>query len=138
VQPAAATIRSGSGRVLLMDDDRIIRLMGEKLLKFLGYTTTLASGGSEALTLYKEALAQNQRFDCVVLDLTVPGDLGGLQTIQQLVELDPAVVALVSSGYSEDPIMSNFADYGFKGCIRKPYDMQQLSEALAKTMQVRG
>lgn len=132
VPPLAVTIRSGSGRVLLMDDDRIIRVMGEKLLKFLGYTTALAAGGSEALALYKEALAQGQRFDCVILDLTVPGDLGGLQTLQQLLELDSSVAALVSSGYSDDPVMSNFADYGFKGCIRKPYDVQQLSEALAR------
>jgi len=122
--------RKGKGRVLVMDDDDIIRgLIGEMLLH-LGYEPRLAAEGYEAIEIYKMAMDAGDRFDTVIMDLTITNGLGGKETIQRLRELDPAVKAIVSSGYSNDPVMANFEEYGFSGVIAKPYKIAELSDTL--------
>ena len=90
----------------------------------------MARDGEETVHLYRRALEQGERYDVVILDLTVPGAMGGKETLDKLREIDPDVKAIVSSGYSNDPIMSDYKNYGFTGVVAKPYNIQNLSEAL--------
>ena len=118
----------GQGKVLVMDDEDSIRIMAREMLAHCGYQVLLAQDGHEALAIYKQAMESHTPIDLVILDLTVPGKLGGLETLAQLRQVDPQVKALVSSGYSTDPIMANFASHGFAGVIAKPYSMIDLSQ----------
>jgi CheY-like chemotaxis protein len=122
----------GQGRILIMDDEEIVREMLIMMLQKLGYEAYSAADGEEAIKLYKEALAESRPFAAVIFDLTVPGGMGGKETIQELLTIDPQVKAIVSSGYSDDPIMANFKTYGFQGVITKPYRITELSGILSK------
>jgi DNA-binding NarL/FixJ family response regulator len=95
----------------------------------------VASRGEEALEKYREAKENNHPFKTVIMDLTIPGGKGGKQTIQEILAFDPGVKAIVSSGYSNDPIMAEFKKYGFKGCVAKPYRIQDLSKVLYQVLQ---
>ncbi|MGD9850914.1 MAG: ATP-binding protein [Nitrospirales bacterium] len=127
-------IRRGQGKILVMDDEDSIRIMVREMLVHCGYQVTLANDGEETLAAYKHAMNNQSPFNLVILDLTVPGKLGGLETFAQLRQLDPRVAALVSSGYSTDPIMANFAAHGFAGVIAKPYSMIDLSQMVHKIL----
>lgn len=120
----------GSGRVLLMDDDEMVRQMASAMLQTLGYEVEVSSRGEEALDKYRKAKEKNLPFDAVILDLTIQGGKGGKQTLLELLDYDPSVRAIVSSGYSNDPVISNFLDAGFKGSVAKPYRIQDLSKTL--------
>ena len=124
----------GKGRILVMDDEEAVREVAGNMLKFLGYKVEFARDGTEAIELYKKAKESEEPFDAVILDLTVPGGMGGKEAIQKLLEIDPKVKAIVSSGYSIDPIMSNFKKYGFRGVVAKPYKVKELSEMLYKIL----
>lgn len=124
----------GQGKILVMDDEDSIRIMVREMLVHCGYQVTLAHDGEETLAIYKQAMNNHTPFNLVILDLTVPGKLGGLETLAQLRQLDPRVAALVSSGYSTDPIMANFASHGFAGVIAKPYSMIDLSQMVHKIL----
>lgn len=117
-------------RVLFMDDEDIIRSFISKALKGMGYEVALASSGAEAIELYKEAMENGKPFDLVIMDLTVRGGMGGKDAIQEIKKLDPNVKAIVSSGYSNDPIMAEYKKHGFRGVIVKPYKIEDLAEAL--------
>lgn len=113
-------------KLLLMDDEaHIIELVGEMLLH-MGYRVETAQNGVEALELYKRAKQANDPFDVIIMDLTVPGGMGGREAISILREFDPAVKAIVSSGYSSDPVMSDCKRYGFNGMVSKPYKIEEL------------
>ena len=120
----------GHGRILFMDDDTAIRAFTEALLAHLGYRVVSCADGGAALTAYRQALARGERFDAVILDLTVRDGMGGADTLTQLRRLDPAVKAVVSSGYSNDPVMAEYRHYGFSACIAKPYEAESLSRVL--------
>ncbi len=122
----------GHGKILIMDDQESIMKMVGRILNQMGYETTFAIDGSQAVEMYKEAQSSEKSFDLVILDLTVPGGMGGLKTVTELLIIDPNVKAIVSSGYSNDPIMSNYEDYGFCGVVPKPYTKAQLAELLNK------
>ena len=124
-------IRRGAGRILVMDDEEFIRTLVVRMLVALGYEAEAVPDGCAAFERYQAALKEGKRFDAVVLDLTIPGGMGGEETMQHLHEIDPTVVGIVSSGYSLEPIFSSFAQYGFKGGIAKPYDMKSLAAVLA-------
>ena len=121
----------GRGRVLIMDDEEMIREMAGDLIRELGYEVALAKDGMEAVDIYKSALHEGRRFDAVILDLTVPGGIGGAQTLASLSKIDPDVKAIVSSGYYGDSIMSDYAAHGFRAVLPKPYDIKRLSQVLA-------
>ena len=125
-----SVIHSGKGTILVMDDEPIILTVTEKLLSHLGYSVLTARHGQEAIDCYKENLERNVCVDLVILDLTIPAGMGGKETVVRLKEIDPEVKAIVSSGYSHDPIMANYADYGFKAVITKPYNIQELSSLI--------
>lgn len=117
---------SAGGRVLVMDDEEIVQDVATSILTSLGYWVTIAAEGGEAVRLYKEAKKKGAPFDAVILDLTVPGGIGGGEAVKELLQLDPRARVLVSSGYSYDPIMANYREYGFSGVIQKPYRVAEL------------
>ena len=108
-------------RVLLLDDEPAICEITAILLKKLGYDAVITSRGEDTIDAYRSALNQETRFDVVILDLTVPGGLGGKEVITALHEMDPTVNALVSSGDANDPAVVQFRDFGFSGVLMKPY-----------------
>jgi len=120
----------GKGKVLVMDDEDAILTVIENFLTISGYDVELAKDGAEALEIYKNAKDKEDPFRIVIMDLTVQGGMGGKETIQKLKKVDPHVKAIVSSGYSNDPIMANYKEYGFSGVIAKPYKMKELSRVL--------
>ncbi len=120
----------GQGKILIMDDEDYILDILAQILSQLGYQAIPARTGEEAIEIYNNHLSRGQRFDAVIMDLTVPGGMGGVETISRLREIDPEVVAIVSSGYSNDPVMANFRDYGFMGVMKKPYRIEEVSEIL--------
>ncbi|MFH1148496.1 MAG: PAS domain S-box protein [Pseudomonadota bacterium] len=123
---------SGEGKILLMDDDEAVRNVGGEILKHLGYKVGLAGNGAEAVKRYAEARESGQPFDVVILDLTIPGEMGGKETMEKLLKIDPAVRAIVCSGYSNDPIMTEYAKFGFRGVIAKPYEPEELGKTLCR------
>ncbi len=125
---------TGKGRILVMDDDRAIRDLLNIMLSELGYEAKFAGDGEEAIKEYKKALHEKIPFDLVILDLTIPGKMGGKETMENLQKIDPHICAIVSSGYSTDDIMADYKSYGFKGVVNKPYDMKELSKVLKKVL----
>ena len=101
------------------------------MLAKLGYDVTTAKTGEEALKFYKESLSANRKFKAVIMDLTVPGGLGGKETIQELLKIDPDVIGIVSSGYSTDSVMADFKRFGFAGMIAKPYRLEEITQVLS-------
>jgi PAS domain S-box-containing protein len=124
----------GKGKVLIMDDEEIIRLVTGNMLSHVGYRVTLATNGEEAVDAYRKGMENGDPFDIVILDLTVRGGMGGGDAIRRLLEIDPGVRAIVSSGYSRDPMMLNHAQYGFSGVLPKPYKVQELFDAIRSAM----
>jgi PAS domain S-box-containing protein len=120
----------GNGRILVMDDEEMILRVASQMLSFLGYEVETASDGAGAIERFAAAQASSRPFDAVILDITVPGGMGGKETVQRLRASDPDVRAIVSSGYSNDPIMADFRTHGFKGIAVKPYELLSLSRAL--------
>ncbi len=125
---------TGTGKILLMDDEASIRDVAAELLSMLGYEVDTARDGAEAVDLYRSGLDCGRPFDAVILDLTVPGGMGGKEAMKRLLEIDPNVTAIVSSGYSHDPIMAEHREYGFQGVMPKPYAAPILSRILAKVI----
>jgi CheY-like chemotaxis protein len=108
----------------------MIRKLASELLTYLGYDVDFAQDGSEAVQRYAQAMKSRKPFDAVILDLTVKGGMGGKEAIRELSKIDPRVVAIVSSGYCNDPGITDFAQYGFCGVVTKPYTMSELGEKL--------
>ncbi len=124
----------GKGRILIMDDEDSVRDVAREILSALGYTVVLARDGAEAINCYRMAKESLRPFDVVVLDLTIPGGMGGAEAFQKLRDIDPNVKAVVSSGYSNDLLMADYARYGFRGVVLKPYTAKQLSDTLVYVM----
>lgn len=133
-EPAAEPPKSGRGNVLVMDDDDIIREATARMLRRLGYEVDVCRDGAQALERYAEALKRGQRFDAVILDLTVPGGMGGADAVKELLKLDPSVCALASSGYAQDPMVQTPSDYGFRGAVAKPYSLASLRAELGRLL----
>jgi PAS domain S-box-containing protein len=129
------SVISGKGRILVMDDSPSIRdLLGE-MLAFLGYTVAYAADGNEAIDAYARARQDEQPFAAVIMDLTIPGGMGGKEATRQLLAIDPEARVIVSSGYSNDPIMSDYQQFGFKAVIAKPYRISDLGNVLAAVLE---
>jgi len=124
----------GKGKILVMDDEEAIREVVHSMLKYLGFEVACAKDGNEAIEFYKENMQNKKPFKIVLMDLTIPGGLGGKETIKKLIEINPEVTAVVSSGYSNDPVMANYKKYGFKGVIVKPYTINELNEVLQEVI----
>jgi len=134
-EPAAVPApQSGTGRILAMDDEASLRTLVEAVLTQLGYEIRTARDGAEAIALYEEAKAAGQPYDAVLLDLTVSGGMGGVEAASKLRVLDPSAKLIVSSGYSDAPVLANFARYGFDAVVPKPWTAAALSEVLRKVL----
>jgi CheY-like chemotaxis protein len=125
---------AGKGKVLLMDDEQIILDVTHEVLKFLKFDVVFARDGLAAIDLYKKEKIAGAPFDIVILDLSVPSGMGGKETIEQLRKFDPAVKAIVSSGYTNDPVVQDFLQYGFSGRLTKPYKINDLKILLEQLM----
>ena len=123
-----------TGRVLIMDDEEMIRKTACNILRQLGYEADAVTDGEEAIAKYNEAMVSGRPYDIIIMDLTVPGRLGGKETVQKLIEIDPNVTAIASSGYSNDPVMHDFERYGFSGIIVKPYRVIDMRDAIWKVL----
>jgi two-component system cell cycle sensor histidine kinase/response regulator CckA len=121
-------------RILVMDDEEILRNLSSELLGELGHDVEVAKHGQETLEKYQGAVAAGSPFDIVILDLTVRGGMGGAETMQKLLGIDPAVKAIISSGYSDDAATANYEKLGFKAFLKKPYDVDALREVLNKML----
>jgi CheY-like chemotaxis protein len=130
IQPDSEKCIHGSGTILLMDDEEMVRDVAGAILGELGYEVEFARDGNEALELFSKAMKASKPYRAVILDLTVPAGVGGKEAIGMLQEIDPRVRAIASSGYSQDPVMANFGEYGFRGVIAKPYKPSELSKIL--------
>jgi signal transduction histidine kinase/ActR/RegA family two-component response regulator len=129
-----APMKPGQGNILLMDDEEMVCKTASALLQKLGYSVLVSKDGAEMLTAYCDAKEKGQAFDAVIMDLTVPGGMGGKEAIGRLLRIDPKAKAIVSSGYSNDPVMGNYNKLGFQGVVAKPYNMSELHEVLKKVL----
>jgi CheY-like chemotaxis protein len=123
-----------TGKILVMDDEKVVREICGEMLLVMGHTVDYAANGQEALDKYRQALQGQQPFDLVIMDLTIPGGLGGKEAIGKLLEIDPEAKAIVSSGYSHDDVMANFRDYGFLGVVAKPYIMDSFAKVIQEIL----
>jgi PAS domain S-box-containing protein len=121
---------TGEGRILLMDDEEQVKNIGGRMLKRLGYEVEFSGDGTEAVEMYQRAMESARPFSAAILDLTVPGGMGGKETIKELHKIDPAVKAIVASGYSNDPVLARHEEYGFKGVLAKPFKIEELGKVL--------
>jgi PAS domain S-box-containing protein len=131
--PASVSLPSGK-RILAMDDEPAIRALLTAILSHFGYLVVTVSDGAEAIRVYQQALQSGQKFDAVIMDLTIPGGIGGREAIRQLREIDPEVIGIVSSGYSNDPVLADFKAYGFAARVEKPYRIQDLEKVLGTVL----
>ena len=120
----------GSGKALVMDDEEMIRDLAGKMLSYSGYHVTFAKNGEESIDFYKKEMETGIPFDFVILDLTIPGGMGGKEAIKKILQIDPKAKVIVSSGYSNDPVMANYKEYGFSGVIAKPFQLKNLQKAI--------
>jgi PAS domain S-box-containing protein len=132
---ARPVLEQGTGRILLMDDEELIHASVGKILEALGYEVDCVCDGQAALSAYQAAMEAGRAYALVIMDLTIPGAMGGKETIGALRELDPQALALVSSGYAHDPIMANYKGYGFAGSLAKPVSMKDLAAMVKEVLQ---
>ncbi|MFH1685481.1 MAG: PAS domain S-box protein [Candidatus Micrarchaeota archaeon] len=128
-----SNLTTGNARILLMDDEPSVRNSASRMLQRLGYSCTSAINGTDAIEQYRSALSDNA-FDLVILDLTVPGGMGGVEALKRLQEIDPNVLAIASSGYTNDDTMAHPKTSGFAGVLPKPYSLQRISDIVAQTL----
>ncbi len=121
-------------KILIMDDEEMIQQLGVEMCRVLGHRAEVTGDGEEAMALYQEALASGNGFDLVLMDLTIPGGMGGRDAVAELLRLDPLARVIVSSGYSNDPVMSQFREYGFSGNLVKPFTLEELKGVIADVM----
>jgi CheY-like chemotaxis protein/anti-sigma regulatory factor (Ser/Thr protein kinase) len=122
--------RREKGRALVMDDERIVIRTAREILGHLGYRVDSCEDGSVALNLYREAMEAGTPYSVVFMDLTIPGGMGGKVAMEKLREYNPGAKVVVMSGYSDDPILANFREYGFCGVVTKPFTLEEIEEAL--------
>lgn len=125
----------GSGRILVMDDEDVIREVCVELLTNLGYEVESVVDGEAMLASYKRALQEGAPFDLVIMDLTIPGGMGGREAMAELLKVDPQARGVVCSGYANDPVMADFKSYGFKANCAKPFQFSDLSQVVKRVIE---
>ncbi|MBW2118924.1 MAG: response regulator [Deltaproteobacteria bacterium] len=121
-------------KALVMDDEELIRNVVRLMLRELAYDVSLSKDGNEAIEQYKNSKASGVAFDVVILDLNVKEGMGGKEACRRLLEIDPSVICIASSGYPDDPVITEFEKYGFKGSVAKPYSIYGLGEVLQEVI----
>ena len=128
--PIEKEIKFGHGNILIMDDEVQIRKVLGEMVQTCGYSFQAVPDGKQALHMFRQAQSGGKPFSAVILDLTIPGGLGGKEVVKEMLSLDPHLRAIVVSGYSNDPVLANYEDYGFKGRVAKPFNLVDLSIVL--------
>ena len=129
------THETGDARILIMDDNVELVDSLTKVFVRKGYEVIHAEEGVRAIELYREAMGSSTPIDLLILDITIPGGMGGKETIAELLKIDPKVKAIVASGYSKDPVLANYSNYGFKGGLRKPFRMDQVLNMVGRILE---
>jgi len=130
IQQHPASPVAGKGKILIMDDEDLILNITGEMMHALGHDFDTARHGQAAIEKYRAAMESGDPFDIVILDLTIRGGIGGKETVERLITIDPGVKAVVSSGYSDDAVVSEYASYGFKARLSKPYKLEDLRDTL--------
>lgn len=125
-----------NGKILLMDDQAMVRNVARKILENIGFEVICAQDGEEALSQFKSASETSHPFDMVIMDLTIPGKMGGSEAIKVMRSMDTDIFIIASSGYSNDPVMANYKNYGFDGVITKPYNFDDMKETIEKLIKI--
>jgi CheY-like chemotaxis protein len=125
---------AGCYSILIMDDEKFVRDVIQGMLRTLGHRCNSTSNGQAAVEVFMAAEKSTAPYDLVILDLTVPGGMGGEVTLQQLLRINPELPAIVMSGYSSEPIMAKYEEYGFRGRLSKPYGMEDLRREVAQAL----
>lgn len=123
-------------RVLVMDDEEMVRNIVKDMLAIIGSESVMVADGAEAVKQYKEAMEEGNTFNLVIMDLTIPGGMGGKEAVQEIIKMDPEARVIVASGYSNDPIMSSFEEYGFCAAVIKPFQLHELAEAIESSLEI--
>jgi PAS domain S-box-containing protein len=134
ITPSISGVQPTIKRILVMDDEEMLRTLAQKMLERLEYKVETVKDGMEAIEKYKKHMDSGEPFDGVILDLTIKGGMGGAQAIKELIKIDPDVKAIVCSGYSNDPVLANYEEHGFRGAMAKPYQMADLEQVLEKVL----
>ena len=121
-------------RVLIMDDEKMVRDIAGRMLSHLGHDFVGTEDGHQAIDAYQQAINKGSHFDLVLMDLTIPGGMGGKEAVTEIRKIDPDAKVIVSSGYANDPVMANYQEYGFSGVIAKPFMMDELNRIIAKLL----
>lgn len=132
---AKRTAVEQTARILVMDDEEIILNVASLMLERGGYRVETATEGRQAIERYRQAIEAGNPFDAVIMDLTIPGGIGGAEAVGDILQLNPEARVIVSSGYANDPIMANFAEYGFSGVVEKPYTRSKLIEIINRVLE---
>jgi DNA-binding NtrC family response regulator len=119
-----------------MDDEEMVREVITEMLKISGFTVETAEGGKKAIEMYKQSMDTGDPFNIVIVDLTIPGGIGGKEVAKELLSIDSEAKVIVSSGYSTDPVMANYIEYGFTGRLVKPVQMEDLKNELTRVMKI--
>lgn len=123
-------------RILIMDDDQMLNELSRQILEQDGHDIVTAEDGKTAIEYYQKAIKDNNPFDIVILDLTIPDGMGGKETIKELRRIDPDTRAVVSSGYAHDPVMVDYKEYGFNAFLVKPFQVEDLKNVVQHTLQL--
>jgi len=132
--PEASRPPSGRGRILLVDDEEAVRKVCGEILKRLGYTVAFAEEGAEGIRLFEEAARGAEPFDLVIMDLTIPGGVGGKEAAERIRRFDPGARVIVASGYSDDPVLSAYREHGFCGALTKPFNVERLAREVHRAI----
>ena len=138
LKPEPVTNVQGHGRILVMDDEDLIRELAQTALEFLGYQVDAVPDGEACIKAYVAAREEGKPYAAIIMDLTIPGGMGGKEAIQKLLEIDPDVRAIVSSGYSHGPEMANHKQHGFRGMVGKPYKVEELAREITAVINGKG
>ncbi len=130
LMPLNNSIGDQSIRILLMDDDPLVREVSKKMLEKLGHTADVSIDGLQTLKKYKKAFEKNNPYALVIMDLTIPGGMGGKEAVKELLLFDPKAKVVVASGYSNDPVLANYKDHGFKARVTKPYTVENITHVI--------
>jgi len=129
------TTMEPTARILVMDDEEMIRNVAAQMLETIGYSVETANGGGQAIELYKQSMELGNPFEFVIMDLTIPGGIGGKEAVKDILKIDPEAKVIVSSGYANDPVMANYSEYGFSGIAAKPYTKKNLMKVLNQVLE---
>ena len=113
-----------------MDDEEVVREVATRMLTHAGYEVIAVEDGAGAVDAYRRSLEGDEKIAAVILDLTVPGGMGGREAVEEILALDPAATVVVSSGYSNDPVIARYREHGFKGAVVKPYRLDEVLDVL--------